>query len=174
VTQGSLLRSDDLALRRAEAADLASLQALQRAAYAKNRPLLGVEPLPLLADYATIMREMEVWMLDRDGHLAAALILEPRADDLLIWSVASNPAMQGAGIGRALLAAAEVRAHQLGRSVMRLYTGTLLAHLITWYGRHGYAIERIEALSDRSITHMIKHLGCAHGEKNHASKEQRT
>ena len=111
-------------------------------------------------------------MLDRDGHLAAALILEPRADDLLIWSVASNPAMQGAGIGRALLAAAEVRAHQLGRSVMRLYTGTLLAHLITWYGRHGYAIERIEALSDRSITHMIKHLGCAHGEKNHASKSR--
>jgi len=28
-----------------------------------------------------------------------------------------------------------------------------------WYGRHGFAVERIEALSDRSITHMIKHLG---------------
>jgi GNAT superfamily N-acetyltransferase len=128
----------------------------------------------LLADYRQVFSDYEVYLAESAGVLDGVLILEPRADDLLIWSVASNPAMQGAGIGRALLAAAEVRAHQLGRSVMRLYTGTPLAHLIAWYGRHGYAIERIEALSDRSITHMIKHLGCAHGEKNHASKEQRT
>ena len=66
------------------------------------------------------------------------------------------------------------RAHQLGRTVIRLYTGTPLAHLVAWYGRHGYAVERIEALSDRSITHMIKYLGCEHGEKDHEGKEQRT
>jgi len=51
------------------------------------------------------------------------------------------------------------RARQLGRNVIRLYTGTPLGHLVAWYGRHGFAVERIEALSDRSITHMIKHLG---------------
>jgi GNAT superfamily N-acetyltransferase len=159
VTEPSaLLQSGDLTLRRAGSADLSSLVALQQAAYAKNRPLLGVEPLPLLADYAEIMRNMEVWVLERDGRIAAALILEPRPDDLLIWSIASDPATQGGGIGRALLAAAEVRARQFGRTVIRLYTGTPLIHLVTWYGRHGYAVERIEALSDRSITHMIKHL----------------
>jgi len=159
VTEPSaLLQSGDLTLRRVGSADLPSLVALQQAAYAKNRPLLGVEPLPLLADYAEIMRNMEVWVLERDGRIAAALILEPRPDDLLIWSIASDPATQGGGIGRALLAAAEVRARQLGRAVIRLYTGTPLTHLVTWYGRHGYAVERIEALSDRSITHMIKHL----------------
>ena len=155
----ALLQSGDLTLRRAGSADLPSLVALQQAAYAKNRPLLGVEPLPLLADYAEIMRDMEVWLLERDGCIAAALILEPRADDLLIWSVASDPATQRAGIGRALLTAAEVRAQQLGRTVVRLYTGTPLAHLFAWYGRNGYAVERIEALSDRSITHMVKGLG---------------
>ncbi len=174
MTQSGLLRSGDLALRRAEAADLSFLQALQRAAYAKNRPLLGVEPLPLLADYAAIMRDMEVWMAEKDTRLVGALILEPRTDDLLIWSIAADPTEQGAGLGRTLLAAAEDRARQLGRTVVRLYTGTPLAHLVAWYGRHGFAIERIEALSDRSITHMIKHLGCAHGEKDHASEEQRT
>ena len=58
-----------------------------------------------------------------------------------------------------LLAAAEERARQLGRTVIRLYTGTPLAHHVAWYGRHGFAVERIEALSDRSITHMIKFLG---------------
>jgi hypothetical protein len=76
--------------------------------------------------------------------------------------------------GRSLLAAAEERARQLGRNVIRLYTGTPLGHLVAWYGRHGFAVERIEASSDRSITHMIKHLGCAHGEKDHASKEETT
>jgi ribosomal protein S18 acetylase RimI-like enzyme len=158
VTQRGLLRSGDLALRRAETADLDALLALQRAAYAKNRLLLGVEPIPLLADYAAIMRDMEVWLSDQDRRLVGALILEPRANDLLIWSIAADPAAQGAGLGRALLAAAEERAHQLGRTVVRLYTGTPLGHLVAWYGRHGYAVERIEALSDRSITHMIKHL----------------
>jgi ribosomal protein S18 acetylase RimI-like enzyme len=157
--QGGVLRASGLTLRRAEVTDLASLVALQRAAYAKNRTLLGVEPIPLLADYTAIMRDMEVWLATEGDRFAGALILEPRADDLLIWSIASDPATQGAGLGRMLLAAAEERARQLGRTVIRLYTGTPLAHLVAWYGRHGFAVERIEALSDRSITHMIKHLG---------------
>jgi ribosomal protein S18 acetylase RimI-like enzyme len=117
---------------------------------------------------------MEVWLSEQDARLAGALILEPRDDDLLIWSIASDPASQGTGLGRALLAAAEVRARELGRTVMRLYTGTPLTHLVAWYGRHGFAVERIEALSDRSITHMIRYLGCVHGKKDHASKEQST
>jgi len=154
-----VLRVGSLALRRAGHADLASVLALQRAAYAKNRPLLGVEPLPLLADYEAILRDMEVWVSEKDARLVGALILEPRADDLLIWSIAADPSGQGSGLGRALLASADVRARELGRTVIRLYTGTPLAHLVAWYGRHGYAVERIVALSDRSITHMIKHLG---------------
>jgi ribosomal protein S18 acetylase RimI-like enzyme len=138
--------------------DLGALLALQRAAYAKNRTLLGVEPIPLQADYAVIMRDMEAWLATQGDRLAGALILEPRADDLLVWSIATDPAAQRAGLGRALLVGAEERARQLGRAVIRLYTGTRLGHLVAWYGRHGYAVERIEALSDRSITHMIKHL----------------
>jgi ribosomal protein S18 acetylase RimI-like enzyme len=168
-----LLRSGELTLRRAKTADLASLVTLQRAAYARNRALLGVEPIPLLADYAAILRDMEVWVSVTDARLMGALILEPRADDLLIWSIATDPAAQSAGLGRALLSAAEARARELGRTVVRLYTGTLLAHLLAWYGRHGYAVERIEVLSDRSITHMIKHLGCAHGKEDQADTEQR-
>ena len=152
------LRAGDSVLERARGDDLPALLALQRSAYARNRTLLGVEPLPLLADYADIMRDMEVWLARRDKSLAGALILQPRDGDLLIWSIASDPAAQGGGLGRALLAAVEERARRLGRDVVRLYTGTLLTHLVGWYGRHGYQVERIENLSDRSITHMIKHL----------------
>jgi ribosomal protein S18 acetylase RimI-like enzyme len=158
VSAPSQLRSGDLDLQRATERDLADVIALQQAAYARNRPLLGVEPIPLMADYAAVLRDMEVWLARRRGRLAGALILEPRPRDLLIWSIATDPAGRGGGLGRALLAAAEVRARELGRAVMRLYTGTPLTHLVAWYGRHGYAVERVEALSDRSITHMIKHL----------------
>jgi len=159
VIRVDVLQSAEVVLRRAGATDLGSVFALQQRAYAKNRPLLGVEPIPLLADYAHILPTMEVWVLERDGRLLGALILEPRPDDLLNWSLAADPSAEGMGIGRALLAAADPRARQIGRPLLRLYTGTPLAHLVAWYGRHGYSIERIEALSDRSITHMIKRLG---------------
>jgi ribosomal protein S18 acetylase RimI-like enzyme len=144
-------------LRRATLADLDAVTAFQRAAYDKNRALLGVEPLPLLADYSDIIDSYETWLLERDGRLDGVLILEARPDDLLIWSVATAPAAQKRGVGGALLAAGEERARALGRSVIRLYTGEPLTGNIAWYQRHGYATERVEALTaDRRIVHMSK------------------
>jgi ribosomal protein S18 acetylase RimI-like enzyme len=144
-------------LRRATLADLDPVTAFQRAAYDKNRALLGVEPLPLLADYSEVIDSYETWLLERDGRLDGVLILEPRADDLLIWSVATAPATQKGGVGRMLLAATEERARALGRSVIRLYTGEPLTGNIAWYQRHGYAIEGVEVLAaDRRIVHMSK------------------
>jgi ribosomal protein S18 acetylase RimI-like enzyme len=146
-------------LRRATLVDIDAVTAFQRAAYHKNRALLGVEPLPLLADYSKIIDSYETWLLQRDGRLDGVLILEPRADDLLIWSIATAPAAQNRGVGRTLLAATEERARALGRSVIRLYTGEPLTGNIAWYQRHGYAIERVEALAaDRRIVHMSKKL----------------
>ena len=152
------LQAGNLDLRRATAADLDRVVTLQRASYVWNRARLGVEPIPLLADYNAVLRDMEVWLAEDTGGLRGVLILEPRADDLLLWSVAVSPGRQGAGLGRSLLAATEDRARQLGRSVIRLYTGTVLTERVAWYGRHGYVVERVEEKSDRSVTHMVKHL----------------
>jgi ribosomal protein S18 acetylase RimI-like enzyme len=135
---------------------------LQQAAYARNRELLGVEPIPLQADYREITRTMDVWLAEgTGGAVLGALILETRPDDLLIWSIACDPTVQSAGLGTRLLNTAETRARDLGRATVRLYTGSKLAHLIAWYTRHGYEIERVQAMSDRSITHMVKHLPTA-------------
>lgn len=146
-------------LKRAQAGDLPALVALQKLAYAKNRPLLGVEPLPLLADYDVLFASHEIWVARGPAGLDGAIILELRADDLLLWSIATAPAAQGSRLGHALLGAVDARARQLGHDTLRLYTGTPLKHLIDWYGRNGYAVEQVEQLSDRSITHMVKRLG---------------
>src|SRR6476469_5712697 len=111
-----------VSMRRATRDDFDAVVALQQAAYAKNRPILGVEPQPLLADYTQVFAGYEVWLAESTG-LDGVLILEPRADDLLIWSVAVAPAAQGRGVGNVMLAFADTRARAIGRSCIRLYTG---------------------------------------------------
>jgi GNAT superfamily N-acetyltransferase len=158
VNGGATLGIGSLTLRRATMADYADLVWLQQRAYAPNRELLGVEPIPLLADYRAVIAEKEVWLIDGSHMLKAALVLVPREADLLIESVATDPSCQGQGLGRSLLAAANLRARALGYTKLRLYTGSPLKHLIEWYLRHGFAVERTEALSDRSITHMVRNI----------------
>jgi ribosomal protein S18 acetylase RimI-like enzyme len=143
-------------LRRARTDEAAKITAFQRAAYERNRAILGVEPIPLKADYAKILSEYEVWLHEDNGQPTGVLILEPRSNDLLIWSVATSPEARGRGLGNPLLAAAETRARELGKPTVRLYTGERLVDNIAWYQRHGYAIERTEAASDRRIVHMMK------------------
>jgi ribosomal protein S18 acetylase RimI-like enzyme len=149
----------DPAIRRAGPADLPALVALQRAAYGPNAGILGVEPLPLLADYEEVLRESDVWLAVCGEAVLGALILRRRADHLLIWSVAVAPQAQGRKIGQRLLALAEEQAGRHGVGILRLYTGEKLTKNIDWYKRSGYTIERVEALDDRRLVHMVKQLG---------------
>jgi RimJ/RimL family protein N-acetyltransferase len=144
-------------LRRAVRTDAARLAAFQEAAYGPNRAILGVEPLPLTMDYREVLDTYEAWLIEAD-EVIGALILEPQPDHLLIWSIASAPALQRRGVGKRLLAAAEARARALGLSTLRLYTGEKLTRNVRWYHRHGYAIERVEERPDRRIVHMVKVL----------------
>lgn len=161
MTNDVLTAGGGVALTRAGPDDCPAVERLQRAAYALNRELLGVEPMPLQADYDDIFRDHEVWIKpgEKSGDVDAALILETdRPDDILIWSVSTAPEVQKNGLGHTLLKCAEQRARELGRDRIRLYTGQPLTHLVAWYSRHGYAVERIEEMADRTAVHMIKHL----------------
>ncbi len=141
--------------RQATADDRDAIEALQLAAYHRQH-LLGLEPPPLKADYAEIIGRMEVWLAEERDRLRGVLILDVREGDLLIWSIAAALDAQGQGLGQIMLDAAEVRAHQLGRHIIRLNTGAVQQTLIGWYGRHGYAIETIEIVDERQLIHMIK------------------
>jgi GNAT superfamily N-acetyltransferase len=144
--------------RRAGDADVVAIVALQRAAYARNRILLGAEPLPLVVDYHDIVAWMEVWLFGAGPEPDGVLALEDQRDALLIWSVATAPRAQGGGLGNVMLDFAERRARELGRTTMKLYTGAKLPMNIDWYRRRGYAIERTEDRADRQVVHMQKSL----------------
>jgi len=143
-------------LRRANEDDCEALAALQRAAYEENARLLGATPLPLQADYARILRDMEVWLAGSRDDPDGALALEFRDDDMLIWSVATHPRARGTGVGRGLLALAEKRARDERRTKIRLYTASVYLSNIDWYARHGFVEETRETLPDRVVVHMLK------------------
>ncbi len=153
------LTEGDTALRRAGRDDVEAFDAVHRAAFAWNRDMLGREPLPLLIPPEEVLSRYETWLLEDGSGIAGTLALDPRAEDLEIWSVSVNPSRQNAGIGRKLLSAAEARARALGLSTLRLYTGAALTKNVDWYRRRGYAVERTEDLPDgRQIVHMAKHI----------------
>ncbi|BAT57678.1 putative N-acetyltransferase YvbK [Variibacter gotjawalensis] len=145
-------------LRRADLRDLEAVRAFQHGAYARNRAIQNVEPLPLMVEYADIFRTHEVWLSEQGGALGGVLILEDRPEDLLVWSVATAETAKESGIGNQMMTAAEERAAELGKSVMRLYTGQKLTRNVAWYERRGYVIERIETMPDRNVVHMVKTL----------------
>ncbi len=143
---------------RAEPRHVAVFEALQRDAFARNRILLGVEPLPLLAEYGDIVAGKESWLTGKETEPDGALVLEVDDDALLIWSVAVAPHAQGRGLGNRLLNFAEQRARDQGLKALTLYTGEPLTDNIAWYGRHGFDITGVETLPDRRVVHMRKEI----------------
>jgi GNAT superfamily N-acetyltransferase len=155
-----IVTASSVRLEPATAADRAAIVALQHDAYDANRHILGVEPMPLQADYDAIFAAHETWVVraERDGAITAVLFVEVRPNDVLIWSIATDPASQGRGYGKALLEAAEIRACARDRYCVRLYTGEKLVERVAWYKRSCYTIERREVMPDRVAVHMVKPL----------------
>lgn len=145
-----------IAPRRASSADIPAIVALTEAAYLPNEAIIGVPSLPRLADYAAVLAEHEVWLLDGDSGLDAALVLETEPADFIIWSIAVSPEAAGRKLGAALMAFAEERGRALGYASAHLYTHAKLVQRIGWYERLGYSITHHEDLADRRLTHMRK------------------
>lgn len=130
-----------ITIRRAEPGDAAALRALVRESYGKWVPLIGREPKPMGADYAHAIAHHLVYLHEDAGRrLTAALELIREPAYLLVENVAVSPAAQGRGIGRALMAEAELIAWDMGLREMRLYTNEKFEPNIRLYESIGYEI----------------------------------
>ena len=137
----------DHVIRQAGPADAPAVDALTQAAYAKWVPIIGRKPRPMLADYAEAVVDHRIDLVEIDGRLAALVELDQQPDHLLIVNLAVHPDYQGRGLGKHLLVHAESVAREAGLTELRLYTNKLMAVNIGLYQRHGYAVDREEAIS---------------------------
>jgi ribosomal protein S18 acetylase RimI-like enzyme len=122
--------------------DAAAIRDLTREAYAKWVPLIGREPMPMVADYDEAVKHHRFDLLYVGGVLAALIETVDEGDQLLIENVAVRPAFQGRGLGSRLMDQAEAIAWSLGRTRLRLYTNKLMTGNVALYLRLGYRVDR--------------------------------
>ena len=145
-------------LRRAGPQDADRVRELTRKAYAKWCDVLGREPLPMTADYDHAVRHHVIDLAFIQSRLVGLVEMIPRRNDLLIENVCIDPALQGAGLGRSLIAHAEDETRRLGHGVIRLYTNKLFAANLHFYESLGYEIEREEPFKGGTMVHFSKIL----------------
>jgi N-acetylglutamate synthase-like GNAT family acetyltransferase len=128
-----------MTMRRAGTADVSGIEGLVHSAFDGYVARIGKPPMPMLADYAAVVANARVWVIEEDGRIIGVVVNEARADHLLLDTVAVAPDIQGRGVGARLLARAEDDARELGLPEVRLYTHRLMTENQTFYPRHGYA-----------------------------------
>jgi ribosomal protein S18 acetylase RimI-like enzyme len=145
-------------LRRARAEDAARVTALVRAAYGKYVERIGREPKPMTADYAHAIAAHQFWVVEEDRALIAALELIAMPDHLLVENVAVDPTRQGRGLGRKLMAFAEVETRRQAQNELRLYTNERFTENIALYERIGFRETHREPFKGTHAVHMSKRV----------------
>jgi GNAT superfamily N-acetyltransferase len=145
-------------IRAAGMADRLAVEAVVQAAYAAYVPRMGQKPGPMLDDYAALLRERRVHVLEDGEVVHGILVLIPEDASMLLDNIAVRPDAQGRGYGRTLLAFAEQAARDAGYGVIRLYTNEAMTENIAMYARIGYVeTHRIEEKGFRRV-YMAKPL----------------
>jgi ribosomal protein S18 acetylase RimI-like enzyme len=128
-----------MTLRDATPEDAPRLADIVNAAYGHYVEGLGFTPRPMTEDYADVVRDKRVLVAERDGEIVGLLVLVTEDGSFFVDNVAVDPALRGAGIGRALLERAEAEALAAGHAVLHLYTAAGMTENLALYGQIGYA-----------------------------------
>jgi ribosomal protein S18 acetylase RimI-like enzyme len=126
-------------LRVAGAADAEALARLVDDAYGHYVERLGKPPGPMRDDYAEVIRDRDVTVVESEGAIVAAIALGVSEQGFTIDNVAVHPSRQGEGLGRALLELAEEEARRQGFDSIHLYTHEKMTENLAFYASIGYA-----------------------------------
>ena len=132
------MTSDAVNLRIATASDCDDVKACAAEAYALYVPRMGRKPAPMVADFAAPIAAGHVHVAAADDAFAGFIVLYPRGDHIHVENVAIYPAVQGRGIGKALLAFAETEAKRQGLAAIELYTNAMMTENQRFYPHLGY------------------------------------
>jgi ribosomal protein S18 acetylase RimI-like enzyme len=125
-------------IRRAKSGDVPEIRAVVEAAYSPYLPRIGLAPAPVAADYRAIVAAGDAWVGVSGRRVVGVLVIRPAGDALQLENVAVEPAFQGRGYGRALIAFAERRARELGLPGVTLYTNEAMVENLRLYPRLGF------------------------------------
>jgi ribosomal protein S18 acetylase RimI-like enzyme len=145
-------------IRLATAADCLRVKAIVTAAYSPYIARIGRKPGPMEDDYAALIRQQAVRVLEDESQIKAVLVLIPEPNTLLLDNIAVDPAFQHQGIGRRLLAFAEQTAREAGLSAIRLYTNQAMTENIALYTRTGYVETHRGTTNGLHRVYMTKRL----------------
>jgi GNAT superfamily N-acetyltransferase len=130
--------TEGLRIRAGEAGDLVAIERIVAAAYGKYVARMGKKPGPMLDDYAAHIADATLSVITLENDIAGLIVLCPEAECLLLDNVAVDPAMQGHGLGRALMEFAQAEAKRQGFARLRLYTHVSMTENIALYARLGW------------------------------------
>ncbi|MFM9973725.1 MAG: GNAT family N-acetyltransferase [Beijerinckiaceae bacterium] len=149
-------------LRQATPADAPAITALARRTYARWTELIGMPPMPVVADYPAMLADTahwEGWVLPgKDDTFEASLILRIEPAAFEVHNIAVDVGAAGQGIGRQLMLFAERRARERGYREISLYTHIKMVSNRAFYGRLGYEEAGRIFPGGRQALTMIKRL----------------
>jgi N-acetylglutamate synthase-like GNAT family acetyltransferase len=145
--------------RRATVADASAVTAVVLAAFAVYVERLGgVRPWPMTRDYAEVIADGQTWLADDAGEVVGVLVLEDRADHLLLEVLAVAPGQQGSGVGHRLMALADEQAADRGFDEVRLFTNARMTENLAYYPRQGYVETHRDEVNGFHRVFFAKHL----------------
>jgi len=128
-------------IRRAVARDRTAVESIVHDAYSGYIERIGKPPGPMLDDYAALIANGSVTVLEAsEGAISAIIVLLPKPDHLLLENIAVRPEQQGQGLGRRMIEFAEAEARRLGYRELRLYTHRKMSENIALYVRLGFDV----------------------------------
>jgi ribosomal protein S18 acetylase RimI-like enzyme len=122
-------------IRRATAADLPAILALEEACFEPYRR----------ASEASLRRSLRsprqsFWLAEGGGRVLGLLVLWHFPRTLRVYDVATHPDARGQGVGHALMAHAEALARNEGAGRISLEAEEQDPHLVAWYRKQGFEV----------------------------------
>jgi GNAT superfamily N-acetyltransferase len=118
--------------------DASGAAACVSAAYEHYVARNGLVPVPMRQDYAEVIRDFQVTVVEHDEDIVAVLALAVTDEGFLLDNVAVAPAHQGRGLGRWLLEYAEAEARRQGFDSIHLYAQEIMTENLALYRHIGY------------------------------------
>ena len=92
----------------------------------------------MLADYHSLVADGVVTVLEDGGRVCGVMVAWVDGDSFYVDNLAVDPDVQGKGVGRTLLGAADELGRLAGCRRLWLYTNAAMSENLEYYPRHGF------------------------------------